>query len=72
MINGISNKIKYIFFVITYILSCLTISTDKFQGYLGYSDTDKLLIKFSLVFLFVLLAAIINKKQQESKVNPKV
>lgn len=65
MINGISNKIKYIFFVITYILSCLTISTDKFQGYLGYSSTDRLLIKFLLVFLFVLLATTINKKQQE-------
>lgn len=60
-----NDKIKYILFIVTYILSCLTISTDQFGGYLGYSDTDKLLIKFALVFFFVLTVTLINRKQQD-------
>lgn len=58
-----SNKIKYALFVITYVLSCLSISSDRFDGYLGYSSTEYLLLKFGLVFIFVLVMTLINKNQ---------
>ena len=61
-----TNKIKYLFFVITYVLSCLTISTNQFGGYFSYTTTEMLLIKFTLVFVFVFIAALINKNQPES------
>ncbi|MGN1202294.1 MAG: VanZ family protein [Eubacterium sp.] len=60
-----TDKIKYILFIITYVLSCLTISTDQFDGYLSYTTADRLLIKFALVFVFVLIAALINRNQQD-------
>lgn len=59
------NKIKYLIFAVTFVLSCLTISTDRFDGYLSYSNTNLLLIKFALVFVFVLIAALINKNQSK-------
>jgi glycopeptide antibiotics resistance protein len=59
-----SNKIKYALFIVTYFLSCITISTNQFDGYFGYENTNKLLIKFILVFISVTLVTIINKSQQ--------
>lgn len=57
------DKIKYLFFIITYTLSCFTVTTNRITGYFSYTTTDRLIFKFVIVFLFVIAAVLLNKNQ---------
>lgn len=56
---------KYIFFIIVYTLSCLTISSDRFDGSLGFASSEQLIFKFTVIFIFAMAAALLNKNQQK-------
>ncbi len=61
----IKNLFRFIFFIIVYSASCLTISTNRFSGYFSYTTTINLLAKFCIIFIFVFIAVLINKQNEK-------
>lgn len=62
---------KMILFILTYSLSCFTITTDNtaFPSYLRYTGTLNLLIKFAIIFAVMLVVTVINRKNAVKCVN---
>ncbi len=58
-----TDKIKYLFFIITYTLSCFTVTTNRITGYFSYKSTDMLIIKYTVVFLFVFASVLLNRNK---------
>lgn len=61
--------IRFIIFAVTFTLACLTVSTNRINGYFGYSTTDLLLVKYAVVFCCVFAVTMLNKRNAEKMVN---
>lgn len=68
-----ANILCKIFFIITFLLSCLTMNSDKLFGYLKNQGTVFIIIKLALVFILVFTAGLINQKNIDfiTKFEPK-
>lgn len=68
-----TNNLCKTFFIITFLLSCMTMNSDNLFGYLENQGTVFLMIKLTLVFISVFTASIINRKNIEfiTKFEPK-
>lgn len=56
---------KFITFAVTYVLACLTVSSNRLDGYFSFGSMWRLIFKITAVFIFVLIFALINKNQRE-------
>lgn len=55
------NIVCFIFFALTFILSCCTMNSDKVGGYLHDGGNVIIITKYTLIFVFTLFASLINK-----------
>lgn len=72
MTKAQKNMLLYVLFIITYSLSCFTVSTDKIEGYNGYfssKTTQFMIFKFLLIFSLTLLSVVINKSNTKRITN---
>ncbi len=67
--TNITDKIKYFIFIVTYTLSCFTVTTNRVTGYFSYKSTDMLIVKFIIVFLFVFASVILNRRNLKYVIN---